>query len=596
MAWLLLASAGGTPRRGEPGLRTSDVRSKLLPRVSASNFFAVSFVSRFGCFFSRSSRLPKIAVHSLSQRFSARAAHIFPPTTHSPLANSAAATEKATARRSFMVFDYLSGLRRPRGQGCVRLPDLESKDVRPAPGSDQVGHGFGRQGTRAALHEGCRKGLRQPLRLRVLHGALRGRLGCGAPRVEVRRGRDAIAPGAEQDRRAARERARAQPSLPQPLRRLVLHPRLALPGQEHSRARVERLEALAPGSRIDRDPAHGRDFEARRTDRNELAHDLRPAAQRAREREGGAERLLRARVLRGGPRLGPPHENASELHVSGEVRHRRRVELRDIHGPLGCGPREKCLFDRVERRRVRGEKRRDRGRRRFGKALGFRGLCVRPLLEGRANPVPFGLLRPARLVVRELLAAGPHLDPQSPRRALEGACRLVRGKRREPRREVPERSERRVPRGLRRPLAARGFEGPRPQPDERRPQEGEKPDCPSDPHAGPPIFRTGDDTRQNASMKRSAKLSAKDVDARLSMLPGWKRANGKLHRIFTFADFSEAFGFMARVALAAEKLDHHPDWANAWNRVTVNLSTHDAGGLTELDFRLAAEMNRLAEE
>ena len=51
---------------------------------------------------------------------------------------------------------------------------------------------------------------------------------------------------------------------------------------------------------------------------------------------------------------------------------------------------------------------------------------------------------------------------------------------------------------------------------------------------------------------------------------------------------------MARAALAAEKLDHHPNWSNAWNRVTVDLTTHDAGGLTELDFRLAAEMNRLA--
>jgi 4a-hydroxytetrahydrobiopterin dehydratase len=97
-------------------------------------------------------------------------------------------------------------------------------------------------------------------------------------------------------------------------------------------------------------------------------------------------------------------------------------------------------------------------------------------------------------------------------------------------------------------------------------------------------------------MTRPKKLSAAAADARLSAIPGWTRKNGKLHRIFTFADFSEAFGFMARVALAAEKLDHHPDWANAWNRVTVNLSTHDAGGLTELDFRLAAEMNRLAEE
>lgn len=95
-------------------------------------------------------------------------------------------------------------------------------------------------------------------------------------------------------------------------------------------------------------------------------------------------------------------------------------------------------------------------------------------------------------------------------------------------------------------------------------------------------------------MTRPKKLSAPDADARLSTVPGWTREGEKLHRVFTFADFSEAFGFMARVALAAEKLDHHPDWTNAWNRVTVDLSTHDAGGITELDFRLAAEMNRLA--
>jgi 4a-hydroxytetrahydrobiopterin dehydratase len=95
-------------------------------------------------------------------------------------------------------------------------------------------------------------------------------------------------------------------------------------------------------------------------------------------------------------------------------------------------------------------------------------------------------------------------------------------------------------------------------------------------------------------MKHPAKLSAANADARLSAIPGWTRQGRKLHRMFPFRDFSEAFGFMARVALAAEKLGHHPDWANAWNHVTVDLSTHDAGGITELDFRLAAEMNRLA--
>ena len=97
-------------------------------------------------------------------------------------------------------------------------------------------------------------------------------------------------------------------------------------------------------------------------------------------------------------------------------------------------------------------------------------------------------------------------------------------------------------------------------------------------------------------MTRPSKLSTAGADARLSDLPGWTRQGEKLHRTFTFRDFSEAFGFMARVALEAEKLDHHPNWSNVWNRVTVELTTHDAGGLTELDFRLAAEMNRLAAE
>ncbi len=94
-------------------------------------------------------------------------------------------------------------------------------------------------------------------------------------------------------------------------------------------------------------------------------------------------------------------------------------------------------------------------------------------------------------------------------------------------------------------------------------------------------------------MKRPARLSAKNVDSRLTALPGWTRAKGKLHRTFTFGDFSEAFAFMARAALAAEKFDHHPDWSNVWNKVTVDLDTHDAGGITDLDFKLAAEMNRI---
>jgi 4a-hydroxytetrahydrobiopterin dehydratase len=95
-------------------------------------------------------------------------------------------------------------------------------------------------------------------------------------------------------------------------------------------------------------------------------------------------------------------------------------------------------------------------------------------------------------------------------------------------------------------------------------------------------------------MKRPARLTAKDIDSRLSALRGWKHVKGKLHGAFAFTDFSEAFAFMTRVALAAEKMNHHPDWSNAWNKVTVDLATHDAGGITELDFKLAAEIDKIA--
>jgi 4a-hydroxytetrahydrobiopterin dehydratase len=75
---------------------------------------------------------------------------------------------------------------------------------------------------------------------------------------------------------------------------------------------------------------------------------------------------------------------------------------------------------------------------------------------------------------------------------------------------------------------------------------------------------------------------------------GWEVVDGKLHREYVFADFVAAFGFMASIALVAEKMDHHPDWSNSWNKVTVDLVTHDDGGITERDIRLAARMNELA--
>lgn len=88
-------------------------------------------------------------------------------------------------------------------------------------------------------------------------------------------------------------------------------------------------------------------------------------------------------------------------------------------------------------------------------------------------------------------------------------------------------------------------------------------------------------------------LSDAEIAERLSTLPAWTFADGRLRRTYHFRDFSEAFGWMSRVALAAEKRDHHPDWSNVYSRVTVELSTHDAGGVTERDVDLAREMDRL---
>ena len=72
---------------------------------------------------------------------------------------------------------------------------------------------------------------------------------------------------------------------------------------------------------------------------------------------------------------------------------------------------------------------------------------------------------------------------------------------------------------------------------------------------------------------------------------GWEVVDGRFHRELTFGDFAEAFAFMTRVALAAEKLDHHPDWSNAWNRVTIDIVNHAAGGLTERCVALAEAVN-----
>ena len=93
------------------------------------------------------------------------------------------------------------------------------------------------------------------------------------------------------------------------------------------------------------------------------------------------------------------------------------------------------------------------------------------------------------------------------------------------------------------------------------------------------------------------KLTGSARKTALAKLGGWSEVKGRdaISRKFAFKDFNEAFGFMARAALIAEKLDHHPEWFNVYNKVEVTLATHDAGGVTERDVALAEAMNRLAE-
>ncbi|MGQ0685196.1 4a-hydroxytetrahydrobiopterin dehydratase [Bradyrhizobium sp.] len=94
------------------------------------------------------------------------------------------------------------------------------------------------------------------------------------------------------------------------------------------------------------------------------------------------------------------------------------------------------------------------------------------------------------------------------------------------------------------------------------------------------------------------RLSAEARQAALTELAGWEEASGReaIERTFTFKDFNEAFGFMSRAALVAEKHDHHPEWRNVYKTVEVVLATHDAGGVTRLDIELAKAMNGIARQ
>ncbi|MBV1699371.1 MAG: 4a-hydroxytetrahydrobiopterin dehydratase [Hyphomicrobiales bacterium] len=92
------------------------------------------------------------------------------------------------------------------------------------------------------------------------------------------------------------------------------------------------------------------------------------------------------------------------------------------------------------------------------------------------------------------------------------------------------------------------------------------------------------------------KLSGETRSRALARLKGWRDVEGRdaIHKTFVFTDFNAAFGFMTRAALVAEKMDHHPEWSNVYKTVEVTLSTHDAGGLTELDVKLAEAMDKFA--
>lgn len=91
-------------------------------------------------------------------------------------------------------------------------------------------------------------------------------------------------------------------------------------------------------------------------------------------------------------------------------------------------------------------------------------------------------------------------------------------------------------------------------------------------------------------------LTDDEIRARLRDHPGWSIVAGALHRELAFSDFAAAFAFMTQVASAAERLDHHPDWSNSWNRVVIDISSHAAGGITERCLALAAAVDAAASE
>ena len=89
------------------------------------------------------------------------------------------------------------------------------------------------------------------------------------------------------------------------------------------------------------------------------------------------------------------------------------------------------------------------------------------------------------------------------------------------------------------------------------------------------------------------RLSQAEIEQELKNLPGWRSVNEKLHKEFQFESFNQAFGFMTRSAMEIEKMNHHPEWFNIYNKITIELTTHDAGGITKNDVNLAKILNSL---
>jgi len=92
------------------------------------------------------------------------------------------------------------------------------------------------------------------------------------------------------------------------------------------------------------------------------------------------------------------------------------------------------------------------------------------------------------------------------------------------------------------------------------------------------------------------RLSQEEIDEELKNLPGWSVVNEKLHKEIEFESFNQAFGFMTRAAMEIEKMNHHPEWFNVYNRIVIDLMTHDAGGITKNDINLARILNSLLAE